>query len=80
MSETGFSPSSLPPYQVRVIDEKNELDVKISALHKFIEESLVFAGLKQDEQGRLRSQRTFMEQYSLILGERIAAFYTHPKE
>lgn len=75
MGETGFSPSSLQPFQLRVIDEKNQLDEKRSALDKFFE-SLVFSGLAIEEQGRLKEQARVMKVYSDILGERITNFYS----
>ena len=63
-------------HQQRVVTEKKELDIKLEALVKFIEESLVFAGLPAPEQERLVRQRWFMNGYSNVLGERIAEFET----
>lgn len=67
----------MQPHQQRVVDEKAELDVKLAALRKFINESPVFKSLDSAEKIRLRSQAYVMSEYSAILGERIAAF---PKE
>ena len=61
------------PHQQRVIDEKAELDKKLAKLSEFVTTPL-FASLPADEQGRLNRQHSVMEEYSRILGERIAAF------
>ena len=63
-----------PPYQQRVIDEKTALDEKRDLLEPFIADSPVFKSLPSDEQQRLQRQLAVMTAYSLILGERIAAF------
>ena len=62
-----------PEYQLRVIVEKAALDEKGAALAAFLE-GRTFAALPPDEQGRLTKQLDLMKQYSVILGERIAAF------
>jgi|HubBroStandDraft_5_1064220.scaffolds.fasta_scaffold55141_2 hypothetical protein len=63
----------MQPYQQRVIDEKAELDEKLTKLTTFLAGSLV-ATLPAGEQDRLDRQANIMQQYSMILGERIAAF------
>ena len=63
----------MKPYQERVVDEKRDLDEKLSKLAAFGTTPL-FTALTPDEQGRLNRQHTVMEEYSRILGERIAAF------
>jgi hypothetical protein len=63
----------MAPHQQRVVDEKRELDEKLSKLSSFGTTPL-FASLPADEQGRLNRQHSVMEEYSRILGERIAAF------
>jgi len=60
-------------YQQRVVDEKTELDIKISKLDSFVGTEKFFA-LPIDEQKRLGLQCWFMDEYSRILGERIANF------
>lgn len=60
-------------FQQRVIEEKKELDIKISKLLPFFETS-IFANLNADEQKRLRKQSDLMIEYSKVLSERIAAF------
>ena len=62
------------PHQQRVIDEKVELDVKISALHLFINGNALFVGLPEPERMRLFVQYRAMREYSDILRDRIAAF------
>lgn len=62
-------------HQLRVVEEKKELDERIEALYDFI---VVFQGffetLPKDEQGRLKRQLEIMKQYSEILEERIKHF------
>lgn len=62
------------PHQQRVIDEKTELDDKLTKLKAFIDGTAIFAGLPDDEKERLVRQHSCMTEYSEILGERIAAF------
>ena len=64
---------NLQPHQQRVVAEKTELDEKLTKLDAFGRTAL-FASLPADEQGRLNRQHSLMEQYSAVLGERIAAF------
>lgn len=66
----------MKPHQQRVIDEKTELDAKRIKLEGFINEGVgaIFVTLPVEEQDRLNRQLTSMNDYSLILGERIAAF------
>jgi len=63
----------MKPHQQRVIDERAELDAKLSKLIPFLSSdtchSLPFA-----ERSRLKQQAEVMAEYSRILGERIAAF------
>jgi|TARA_B110000908_G_C10070932_1_gene365041 hypothetical protein len=58
-------------YQQRVIDEKNELDEKIAGLSKFLGN---VNQVPSDERVRMHTQLGLMEQYSLVLGQRIEAF------
>jgi hypothetical protein len=60
-------------YQERVVTEKRELDDKIEKLATFIKTG-AFVGLDADEQERLQHQDAIMQEYSVILGERIAHF------
>lgn len=63
----------MKPFQERVVEEKKELDDKLSRLRPFIE-GATFKTLPDAEQDRLIRQRRLMEEYSDVLGERIAAF------
>jgi len=62
------------PHQQRVVDEKNELDVKAKALSNFIGLNPAFESIDPEEQERMKEQCEIMWQYSEILGKRIAAF------
>ena len=61
------------PYQQRVVDEKAELDDRLSKLKAFCFTAM-FDELDLAEQNRLRLQEQCMASYSAVLGERIAAF------
>jgi hypothetical protein len=63
----------MAPHQERVIAEKVELDEKLAKLMAFFETE-VFDGLVADERERLSKQAEYMQLYSDVLGERIAAF------
>ena len=62
---------NMKDYQVRVIKEKEELDIKIKALQKFIESKDFVDIGKLNEQISLREQLKVMNQYSEILKTRI---------
>ena len=61
------------PHQQRVIDERNELVVKLNALDSFIP-SEIFASLSTEDQHLLTQQRTVMNEYRRILDLRINRF------
>ena len=63
----------MKPHQQRVIDEKTELDDKISRLSPFLEGE-TFKTLSEAEQVRLKIQLSIMKVYSNILEERIEHF------
>ena len=63
----------MQPHQERVVAEKTELDDKLTKLKSF-EAGPIYRSLPEDEQKRLSSQADVMQQYSDILGQRIAAF------
>lgn len=65
--------ADLQPHQQRVVTEKAELDEKLEKLHVFFGTE-IFAGLDDAEMDRLQRQAHHMEDYSAVLGERIAAF------
>ena len=64
---------SILPHQQRVIDEKADLDAKLSNLIPFLSSDTCHS-LPFDERGRLHRQSEVMREYSSILGERIADF------
>jgi len=61
------------PHQQRVVDESNDLKVKIDALALFLN-GAASAGLGTAERGRLKRQYTYMSEYWVVLQERISAF------
>ena len=66
--------NEMRPHEQRVVQEKEELDVKLKALRLFIESSPIFGNLSYREQSRLKYQADIMQRYSDVLGERIEAF------
>lgn len=60
-------------HQYRVLNEKTDLDQRITALADFMV-SGQFVSLPLQEQGRQRRQLRAMREYSSILAERIEAF------
>ena len=64
---------SMKPHQERVIAEKADLDEKLAKLNEF-GKSEMFQTLPPEEQERLERQSRIMDQYSVVLSERIAAF------
>ena len=61
------------PWQLRVIEEKKELDARLVKLSEFLS-GKAFSEMTEDDQELLSSQKTHMSCYSGILGERIARF------
>lgn len=61
------------PHQQRVVDEKAELDDKLSKLNAF-KESDLFKSLDVEDRALLVVQATYMEAYSKTLGKRIDRF------
>lgn len=66
--------ADLPPHQQRVLDEKLELNERLSKLDAFILDNPLFMRLSGAEQERLARQSKAMAVYTGILDERIAAF------
>ena len=60
-------------HQQRVVQEKNDLEVKLKRLNEFLKTE-TFAGLGEAEQYRLLRQSGIMADYSAVLAERIEAF------
>lgn len=74
-------PSPAPiSHQERLTVEKNGLDENLGRLCLFIATSPIFETLPDEEQARMLRQREVMADYSIVLGERIAAFTTPPSE
>ena len=57
-----------------MLDEKHELDERLSKLDAFILDNPLFTKLPPNEQERLARQSKAMAVYSGILDERIACF------
>lgn len=77
MNEEASQPEIQPiaPYQQRVIDEKADLDARLSKLAAFIDgNGEIYLGLSVSERHRLNEQRYFMTQYANVLAARIEAF------
>ena len=64
----------LAPHQQRVVDEKQDLDLRIARLDEFMRRNPTFTTLDAPERDRLEIQLDLMRDYSGILGERIANF------
>jgi hypothetical protein len=64
---------TLQPYQHRVVEERGELQEKLTRLNEFIN-TPAFTRLHFMERGRLFRQQTYMEALVQVLGERIDAF------
>lgn len=69
MSET--QTQGIPKYQLRVIEEKKDLDAKIGRLDKFLENP---KGLDDKSESLLRAQFSAMTLYSWILKERLSSW------
>jgi hypothetical protein len=61
----------MEPYQERVVEEKAQLDDRLSRLRPFLE-SEIFKTLSSREQYLLQHQETLMNSLSLTLDARIA--------
>lgn len=66
---------TMQPHQVRVVEEKAELDEKLTKLTDFLTTEFCLS-LPFKERGRLKQQHSVMTEYSSVLGERISAFGT----
>lgn len=64
----------MKPHEQRVVDEKAELDAKITALFAFINTNPLFKQLNDIDRSLLLNQRGAMHSYSEILARRIARF------
>lgn len=66
-------PANIPDYQLRVLLEKDALDVKLVALQAFIGTE-AFRELPVVQQDLLAQQHSAMDRYSKVLAERIKTF------
>jgi hypothetical protein len=66
--------SNHPPHQQRVLDEKQDLDMRIARLDEFQRRNPIYPTLPEDERARLARQLDVMREMSVILGERIEHF------
>ena len=74
LEETKLEPvKGMPPYQIRVVDEHNELVEKYNALIAF-SGGENFKTVSPSEADRLKLQATIMKSYILILKQRISNF------
>lgn len=64
---------SLQPHQQRVVQEKAELDEKLTKLVAF-SANPIFSDLPLDDRNLLVEQAHHMQAYSNVLGQRIARF------
>lgn len=64
----------MQPHQQRVVDEKKDLDEKISKLRDFQNASPIWKKLPLEQKTLLRSQLGYMVNYSVVLNERINLF------
>lgn len=60
-----------PAYQVRVIEEKQELDAKLEKLKAFLGSPVE---IEKEALNLLKQQESAMDVYSRVLGERIKLF------
>ncbi len=60
-------------HEQRVVDEKNELDVKIEKLSDFFN-TPIFDSLEDEDKSLLENQHNAMESYSDLLKMRVARF------
>lgn len=65
--------TNLQPHQQRVVAEKAELDDRLNKLLAFTA-GPIFGNLSAAERGLLHEQASYMQAYSNVLGQRIAAF------
>ncbi len=62
----------LQPHQQRVVQEKAELDERITRLSQFINENSAFPTIGAFEQNLMKEQFSLMSELSYVLGLRIA--------
>ena len=74
IKETKLIPiEGMPPYQIRVVDEHNDLVEKYNALIAF-SDGVNFQTVSPSEGDRLKLQASIMKSYILVLKQRISNF------
>lgn len=63
----------LKPHQQRVVDERQELELKLGKLRDFLKTEMCLS-LPFDERALLARQERVMAEYSEVLAERINSF------
>lgn len=66
--------NNVEDWQTRVIQERDDLSVKLVALEKFMTGSATFGALLREDKNLLREQCSAMMEYRDVLEERIAKF------
>lgn len=68
----GLKPASkIPPHIQRMMVEHKQVEERLTKLGIFIDNNPVFKNLNSDEQERMKKQRIAMDEYFVVLGERI---------
>lgn len=70
--------TKLAPHELRVIEEREELGIKLKGLEQFLvvpgKQAAIFNGLPKEDQELLKEQFKVMSDYWNILNARIARF------
>lgn len=64
----------LPPFQQRVVAERDELQDRAQKLDVFVNHTPSFASVEPQEQERLKQQLSLQQQLLIVLNDRIAHF------
>ena len=68
----GLKPASkIPPHIQRMMVEHSQVEERLTKLSIFIDNNPVFKNLDSGEQERMKKQRISMDEYFVVLGERI---------
>ena len=62
------------PHQQRVVDEKAELEDKVTKLGAFILDNPIYGNLEEEDKDLMNEQLKCMEGYLSVLEKRIAKF------
>lgn len=64
----------LPPFQQRVVAERDELQDRAQKLDVFVNHTPSFVSVEPQEQERLKQQLSLQQQLLIVLNDRIAHF------